>query len=184
MSNYRYDTRTEAEFARAIKRATDIEQWLMYDVWLPEMQHRGYSLTAEDNGVDNSGTLLKKVNSNADFIVKLAGAKGLIEVKTNPHFAKCTWKVEALKACIEQDASILLFFWIETKRDDFKTATKLADVKWTIINPDIIKRWLEIYDHKIYYGFNGNKMSIQFSAKDYPAWFKVYGLTFFGGEDD
>ncbi len=183
-STYRRDTRTQAEFERAIKRASQIEQWLMKDVWLPEMKARGFDIGAEDNGTDNSGSFQTKVNSKPDFKINLEGLEGLIEVKTNPHFAKCTWKVESLNACIQHNATILLFFNIATKSDNFKKDTSLPQVKWTLIVPSIIKRWLEIYDSKIYYGFNGNKLSIQFPQQDYPGWFKIYGLINFGGEDD
>jgi hypothetical protein len=183
-SSYRRDTRTQEEFEHAIKRASDIEQWLMRDVWIPELRSRKYDISAEDNGCDNSGAFQTRVNSKPDFKVTLDGLDGLIEIKTNPHFAKCTWKVESLKAYLQHNATILLFFNIATKSDKFKLDTNLADVKWTLIVPSIIERWLSIYDHKIYYGYNGNKLSIQFPKQDYPGWFKVYGLTEFGGVDD
>ena len=182
--SYRLDYRTQAEFEATIRRATALEQWLA-EVWRLDLVATGYDAKLVPNGVDNSGKFVKKASSAPDFKVSLQRKRDghktsfLAEIKSNPGFSKSTFKIEALQACIDHDATMVLFFNVDTRTEDFKTNTKLEGVRYAYLSPCLLSQLLDAYKTQSYgRNFNGGKPSIQILEKDYSKWFAVYPLTY------
>ncbi len=182
MSNHRFDHRTKEEFAATIKRLSALESWLC-ELWIADMDLRGNKVKVVNYGADNSGRYLEKANDKPDYHAtvkrKLDGYSysTLVEFKSNPAFSKCTFKIDALKSCLKHDASIVLFFNVDTKTEQFRTNTDLNNVKYCIVAPCVVEQWLDRYAVKSYgINFNGGKPSIQFFEKDYEQWFEVREL--------
>ena len=109
---YRMDVRTLDEFETDIKQFTLKEfYWgiaLRYDFC-----ERGMTCQVEEHGVDNTGKLIPgrlpnyKVDKKYHFAADVPPA--YIEIKTIPEWSPWfTFKVSALRGCIEQDAQIVV----------------------------------------------------------------------------
>lgn len=106
-----------------------------------------------DNGVDNSGCVLhgNLENNNVDYIFVFThngqNKKQKVEIKTIPEYCKnfMTFKVCSLKACVEQNAYML----VPMKE------------KFYLYLPNCCRLLLENYPHKIYEKFSSNDLAIR-----------------------
>lgn len=184
--NRRFDHRDKETFSKDIKRATLIENWLM-SLWSDDMSLRGYPIEYVPYAEGRDGKYLAKASSKSDYLVTLAGKEShssptLLEVKTHPYGSRSgfsTFKVDALTAALKERATILLFFSISTRSDDFKALTDLGAVEWTLILPEVIEAWFSEYEpQKFGYGTFGNKDCIRILREDYDRWITIEKLLF------
>jgi hypothetical protein len=142
----RKDKRTVEEFASDIELFTAKEK-----KWANIFNdHFGKKFTIIENGVDNEGKLIKDnlKNNNVDKIFVFKKDKILkVEIKTIPEHLNrfMTFKASSLKACIEQNAIIMV-----PKRYIFYILLKKS-----------IKFLYEKFDHKIYENFSSNDLAIR-----------------------
>ncbi len=126
---HRQDGRTKKQFMKDIREYTRKEK-LWAEIFKLELEYNNNRVTFEDNGVDNSGKLVKKACSKPDYTFHINNKKRLIEIKTynfdSPQFTQkfLTYKVSSLKAC--QQAYIL------TVNKDW----------YLIFNPELITEYL------------------------------------------
>lgn len=179
----RKDYRTNQQFEQDIYFSTKIEGFLWKTFCERVLKNNTY--ITENYGVDNSGKVVAKSSSNADYRLKLTIDNTLydllLEIKFGPNSNKLTFKVQDLKAYITQNANILLFYntgKVNLKKPqnyNIEEHIKLIEnnlkyIKYTILSPDILQTILDTYVHeKIYY--MGNKLSIIVPAIDYSKLF-------------
>jgi hypothetical protein len=116
--NHRRDIRTVDEFKQDLLYASRAEREIIQRFGLFYWQVTGMRLDIRDNGIDNSGKLLNKVDSRADFLIN---GEHLMEVKYNkkhlPYFHLKEWQ---LNSYIKQQCHIL---WVNNweGRPEFTT---------------------------------------------------------------
>lgn len=119
MKNYRFDSRSEAEFKEDIKHCSKVEQELMQK-YVDYLNLSGDGVyTFANNGVDNSGEYIKdnkKVSSEPDFILyKDGGRPYKMEVKhCNPERDVFHLKVNHVTSCIMKKAYIINWMGVAT----------------------------------------------------------------------
>lgn len=167
-NNYRFDNRSKDEFKTDIKRATKIENWLI-DLWVREMTLRGHDVKYFDNGVDNSGEFVDNPNSSSDYKIKFNGKTEFVEVKTSPigNDKKSSFKVDSLKACLRNHASMLVFYNIATRSNEFIKDTDLYNVYWYKIDQFTQRHLLDIYKPQSIKHIMGGKQIIVVPHYDY-----------------
>lgn len=175
--DYRFDSRTQEQFANDIKRSSTIESWLM-ELFAGEKRYSGIDFKYRDFGCDNSGEYLTKYNSRPDYIVEEAGLTYFVEVKQNPQFKYSTFKVSALNSCLKWGSHILLFHGVNTKSAKIED-TDFSKVRWSIFGPDVVGRLLEL-PAKEYFGINGGRPSVQILYKQYDDYFSLQTLKHLG----
>lgn len=116
MKSYRYDNRSESEFARHISECHKIERTLMkyYVNYLNRNKRKDTKYSFKDNGCDNTGNLIKndkKVTTDADFLLL---REGMPDRKIDIKFSKKDGtafhlKVNQLKQYIKNDVCIICF---------------------------------------------------------------------------
>lgn len=125
---YRLDHRTVEQFEKDIKECSNIERQIIDNYAHMFFKKHGYFPNIENNGVDNSGNLIKRrVNSNADFLVD----GELIEVKfSKKDQKKFHFKTSQLRSYIKQGASILFINGYETDSPRYTTFDTQVQEKW------------------------------------------------------
>lgn len=124
--DYRRDNRSIEEFAADILHGHKVEREIIdrYVEWVERT--KGIVLDVQDNGIDNSGKLLDKASSDADY--KINGHP--VEVKfNNRHLNVFHLKVGQLKSYIRQGATILWVNGWETDKPVFTIVTTKDLVK-------------------------------------------------------
>lgn len=139
--DFRRDVRSTEQFQKDVKDATYRERLLMQD-WIDEMDKRGFTVTAEDNGIDNSGEFTECSDCRPDYKVTCGKRTVLFEVKQNVYSHKQTFKVYDLEQYIKMDARILLFYGIGPDAEIFKES------RWTIIKPEAMQKMLNELPHE------------------------------------
>jgi hypothetical protein len=165
---YRMDNRSVEQFAEAIEKATKVERNIIERYVQQFEQRQGVKLKVEDNGCDNTGSLLssRKVNTKADFLVD-----GIpFEVKFNNELmSKFRFKAEQLESYLKQGAKVLWVNGYLTKSPMF-TIMEREDLEWIKLECALIpfipwggKRCYELYsddfDWTIQEGGNDGKGS-------------------------
>lgn len=108
--NYRKDVRSTEQFIADIDYATRRERILL-EHWINIQQKKGFDVSYEDTGVDNTGKFIEEGTNNfPDYKITLKGESFLAEVKANEYAHRNTFKVADLKTYIENDAKIFLFY--------------------------------------------------------------------------
>jgi len=178
--SYRKDVRTDAEFKRDINSRSKKEKFLV-DVFTKELEFRGSTVEMIDNGVDNSGKVIKgNTTTAADYLATIDGEKVELEVKNSPVEHKCTFKVFLLEKYVEAGASILLFYNTGNINYDV-TKMDYGKARWAIVSTESIAKMLE--DKKdVYYSEPkfGNKICLRIYKKEYDTYFDSESLTYYG----
>lgn len=119
---YRADNRSVDQFAKDIEHGHKVERELVERYAKYVERKHGQKLAIEDNGVDNSGKLLDKASTKADFL--LGGMP--LEVKFNNRMLRhFHLKVDQLESYIRQKAHIL---WVNGYEAD--------QMEFTIVSPE------------------------------------------------
>lgn len=143
--NYRYDTRSEEQFARDIKDRT-LEERRLFMLWAVQQELKtGKVVKYKDNGCGKDGRLLadSEVTTAADFSVE---GIGLVEVK----FAKPLLtrqfhlKVNQVKAYNKQNVTILMV-----------NGSGEMVPEYTMIKPEALSRIMETSKVVPWQGFGG-----------------------------
>ena len=174
--NYRRDKRTRKKFLDDIQKRTFKEKFLI-ELFVQEAIHRGWSISIEDYGIDNTGAYVEKSSCQPDYKIVLNGKPGLYEIKSSPVSHKCTFKKYNLQKYIEINANILLFFgtgFIERRPEDID----YENTRWAIITPKKIKLMLKNKKSYIEPMF-GNKPCIKIFDREYKEYFEQNPLLFF-----
>lgn len=162
--NFRYDKRSETQFAKDIKEATRIERKLMesYIDWLNRKKDASYAFI--DNGIDNSGAFIassKKVTCDADFLLTHAGKRDKkIDIKfCREEKDKFHLKQYQVNRYVENDVCVVNFMGIETKNSRF-----------CILPPKELMFWLENAEKVLMW----NKLSLRIPTdSERLKWYKV-----------
>lgn len=171
----RKDYRSDDQFKKEIKERTLKEKFLV-DIFVKECEHRGWSASYKDNGVDNTGEILDKATADADYLITINGKEELYEIKNSPVAHKCTFKVSNLKQYIKQKANILLFYNTGNINSDY-SKINYKETRWAIIKPNEIRSML--HDHEPYREYKfGNKICIKVVEDDYYKYFESEKLTY------
>lgn len=170
----RKDTRTLKQFAKDIKKFTTRER-LLVELFANEYRHRGHNVIILDNGVDNTGKLVQKSNSNADYELIIDGVPGLYEIKCGPVPYKATFKAHDLEAYVKQGANMLLFLGTgyNTKK------INMDETVWCIVTPQTMQRMLDentIYKEKAF----GGKPCVQVMQGHFKKYFQFERLEHVG----
>ena len=169
--DYRKDKRTKKQFKKDIKHHTTKEACLI-EIFQKEVEDLGHKIEVADNGVDNSGDLVKISSCNADYLCIIDGVAGLYEVKCSPVKNKCTFKVYNLEQYVKQNSNILLFYGMG--KDPCNTVPNEA--MWAVISPSKIKQMLQ--DKKPYKEkFFGYKPCIRIYSEDFDKYFESHEVT-------
>jgi hypothetical protein len=164
---YRKDNRSTKKFKKDIENRTSKEKFLV-EYFIDRMEVMGYDITVINNGIDNTGKMLKKVSSRADYRIIINGVEGLYDIKCGPVKSKCIFKTHNLKQYVKNNASILLFYntgFIDKPPHPIKDEAKCA-----IIRPKKIQKMLN--DHKSYREFTfGNKECIKILEKNFNKYY-------------
>lgn len=164
---YRQDKRSPEKFKKDIKNRTSKERFLV-QFFKKRMEALGHTVTVIDNGVDNTGKVLKKVSSDADYRIIIDGKEGLYDIKCGPVKSKCTYKTHNLKKYVKNNTSILLFYntgFIDKPPHNIK-----AEARCATISPANIQKMLD--DHKPYCEPKfGNKECIKILEKNYGKYY-------------
>jgi hypothetical protein len=193
MSSYhrRFDGRSVDKFTEDIKFGTDMETFWM-QIWVKEMKlwPEFELLSVGDYGTDNSGGLVAKPTSNADYYIKYRRHTEFyehpLEVKWAPTSGKATFKIKDLHAYIKQNSAILLIF--NTHKDTLKQVAKtsiythqdrilgyLPYIKWAMIHPEGIRRILNDHTHEPI-PYMGHKMGLIVDPVDFHKYMVVREL--------
>jgi len=134
--NRRRDVRTEDQFKKDIKEATERERRLL-KLWIKEMEYLGHKIVATNNGVDNSGEFVEFSNNDPDYNIIIDDSPScLYEIKQNPFDHRNSFKVYDLQSYIKVNAKILLFYGTS------KTGGLTDKTRWAIIEPEAMQRML------------------------------------------
>ena len=181
--NYRKDYRTDEEFKRDIKSRSKKEKFLI-EVYSRECKHRGTPITYKDNGVDNSGKVIKgKTDCRADFVVTAedTGIVFPIDVKNSPVAHRCTFKVYNLEKYVENLTYILLFY--NTGDINYDLSKMNYDTaRFALLSPTSIsillnnKKDLQYSEPKF-----GGKICVKIFDKEYDTYFESHELTYHKG---
>lgn len=181
MSDFRYDFRSKDDFIRDIKRSTLIERWLL-DLYINHMRSHNIIITYENTGTDNSGEYTNKATYAPDYNLTFTTGRAiynvLTEIKTSPigNDKRSTFKTASLEATIKNQVSLLIFYNIATKSENFKEDTDLTKVLATWVSPESQAAWLKEYPSKSRGRLMGGKPCIEIPAKDYSRWFNFFPL--------
>ncbi len=171
----RRDTRTPKKFAVDMARRT-LKEGFLVRLYAKEMEYKGSTVDIYDNGVDNSGAVIKGRGSTAaDFRLVIDGKEGLYEIKCGPVITKATFKVHCLKSYVKQKAKILLFLgggYI----DKDPTSINYDKVRWAIIQPKKIQAMLDDHEHYNEFMFGG-KSCVQIAQPNFHKYFRLKRLT-------
>lgn len=180
----RKDYRSDEQFAQDIMFSTKIEGFL-WKIFCKRIL-KDYNYISEDYGTDNSGKIVQKSSSKADYRLKISinniDYDLLLEIKFGTNSSKITFKVRDLQAYIKQKANILLFY--NTGPEDLKKPknynltehyTKIINnihyIKYALLSGDTMEKMLDSYPHnKVYY--MGNKLSIIIPSSDFSKFFE------------
>jgi hypothetical protein len=146
------------------------------------MKHRGHKIDVRDNGVDNSGKVVKgKASCDADYAATIDGDDVELEVKNSYVGHKCTFKVYNLQKYVEAGASILLFY--DTGNINYDLSNMNYDsARWAIISPESIAKMLEDKKEEYYSEFKfGGKICLRIYDKEYENYFESEELTYHRG---
>ena len=171
--DFRRDVRSTEQFQKDVKDATFRERLLVND-WIDEMAKRGFKVTAEDNGIDNSGELVEQSDCRPDYKVTCGKKSALFEVKQNVYSHKQTFKVYDLQQYIKMGAKILLFYGIGTN------AEITSDSRWAIIKPEAMQRMLAELPHEDGGAKWGNKTVVILYKEKYPDYFQSESFRIYG----
>lgn len=159
---YRKDSRSEKQFAKDIKECSTIENRLI-NAYINDLSNRkGKKYSYRDNGVDNTGELIKddkKVTTDADFvIITPEGKEYLAELKfSKPDTNRFHIKINQLISYEKQNACLVMFMGIETD-----------NCRYTIILPQDIPNILKTaYRTNLWY-----KPVVRLFNKDFT-WYPV-----------
>jgi len=143
------------------------------------MKHRGHEVKVLDNGIDNSGQVIRgNTTCAADYLVTVDGKEMELEVKNSYVGFKCTFKVYNLEKYVESCASILLFY--DTGNINYNLSNMDYDTaRWAIITPEKIAQMLED-KQELYYNEAkfGGKLCLQITEDEYDKYFTPEELTY------
>jgi hypothetical protein len=151
-------------------------------IFKKEMKFRGHTITAVDNGVDNSGKVVKgKTSCAADFAVELDGTPMLLEVENSFVSHKCTFKVYHLQQYVKAGACILLFYNTGNINYDL-SKMEYDEALWAIIDPEMIAKMLEdkkdeYYNEPLF----GGKTCLRILEHEYEQYFTANKVTYHRG---
>ena len=169
--DYRRDYRTVEQFAKDIKCHTKKEKFLL-GLFSIQLNKRGICHQITNNGIDNTGELVKYSNCAPDyriaFYLDVGYVTGLYEIKNSPVTTKWTFKTHHLKQYIEQDANILLF-WGTGRIYKDNNELDIKNTRYGIISPLCISTMLNTYTPYKEYSF-GNRICIQIPEQDFNKW--------------
>lgn len=155
---FRKDIRTDKQFEKDIAECTAIEQVLMqkYVDWLNSKLKDNNLYFFEDNGVDNSGNLIrddKKVSTKADFLLKREGKPNRkIEIKfARKDIDSFHLKTYQLEKYILTDTCIVNF-----------TNSDSDTPKFCILTPKTMSDYLKSGERVVFW----QKPCVRFSVKD------------------
>lgn len=156
---FRRDGRPLPVFEKYIYVNTKREN-LWAEILKVNLEEKGCKVIVIDNGIDGTGKIVKKSSkdlSKVDKIYVINGKRIPVEIKTcdrNKDFCEdvkeceldyITIKVNSLRACIEQEAIMII-----------------CDRKWRmILRPPIIEKLLEDFTPGIYHNFAKNTLCIR-----------------------
>lgn len=176
-TNYRKDTRTQEQFEQNIKLGTAKEKFLV-KLFQKECEYLGYKCIIVDNGVDNSGAIVKRSNCQPDYKLTINTGvlkfTNLYEIKNSPVSTKWTFKCYDLKQYVNYNANILIFWgtgYIEKEPEKIDK----VNTRWGILETNCIIKMLDTYKPYIEYKF-GNKECIQIPSKDFSKWLYIHKL--------
>ncbi len=182
---YRRDVRTDKEFKDDIKHTTKKEKFLV-EVYRRELKHRGIIITVSDNGIDNTGKVIKgNVDCRGDFTIENEnGDSWIAEIKNSPVATKCTFKVASLQAYVRDSTSILLFMNTGNINKDL-SKMDYDDTRWATVTPTSIALMLENKKDDYYneYMFGG-KECLKILKAEYDAYFITEELTYHKGRSN
>ena len=157
--NHRKDSRTDEEFASDIKRA-HIKEGIYGEAYRIQLEFEtGESVTYVPYGCDPTGDVIKgRVNDVADALYIINTEEKLVEIKTCPEslYKFFTFKVSALKKCLKHGVDLIV-----CKKNEF----------WVCSSSAYIKEMIEFLEHKIYYGFSPNDMSVRLTKDQIDYYF-------------
>lgn len=180
----RKDYRSHEQFAQDIMFTTKIETFL-WKIFCKRIL-KDYDFVSEDYGTDNSGKIVTRSSSKADYRLKITidniKYDLLLEIKFGTNSSKLTFKIQDLESYIKQNANILLFY--NTGPEDLKKPkdynltehynkiiNNINHIKYALLSGEIMKKMLESYPHeKVYY--MGNKLSIIVPSSDFSKFFE------------
>jgi len=148
-TNSRKDKRTNKQFASDIKSYTKKEA-IWANILKTELTERGHKVEYIDNGIDNSGKVIKNTSNqvtNADFLFKIDKQDYLFEIKTcdqNKDFydlSYITYKRSSLRSSLEQNSRII-------------TVDRLW---WMVMRTEVIKRIIDNFKSENYSNFASGK---------------------------
>lgn len=171
--DYRKDGRTEEEFAADIKRRSIKEKFLI-NLFEKELAFRGKPVIISDNGIDNSGELMKgKITACPDYLIEYPPFSFMLDVKNSYVSTKCTFKVSNLRHYVKNRAGILLFYGTG-KLDQDPTQINYETTRWAIITPEKIGEMLLLkhYHERAF----GNKICVQIKNQDFWKFFLSHRL--------
>jgi len=147
------------EFAKDIEDSTKRE-----NVWAKiiqaELIEKGYKVELKDNGVDNTGKLIKKSNKNMsklDNILVINGTEVPMDIKTNDRgmdydkISCMTIKLTSMREAIAVDGRLIV-----VDRD-----------YWIIFRKDVLRRMIEEIQPAVYYEFSPNDLCIRIYNKSF-----------------
>jgi len=178
---HRRDYRSDAEFQRDISSRSKKEKFLI-QTFKKEMKYRGHAIEVRDNGVDNSGKVIRgNTTCAADYAAIIDGDDKLLEVKNSFVGHKCTFKVYNLQKYVEAGASILLFY--NTGNINYNIGNMDYDeARWAIISPEAIARMLEDKKEDYYAEPKfGGKTCLRITDEEYGTYFESEELTYHRG---
>lgn len=172
---YRKDNRTAKQFAEDIRKHTKKEQFLIR-IFQEEMKHRGTPIRISDNGVDNSGKVIKgKVTACADYKIKFKGNDSiLVDVKNSPIHNKMTFKVHNLKKYIRDGVYMLVFYNTGRLKENPEHMSDHSN--WCIITPKAMEDMLKFCEVQKVKAF-GNKDCVIIEEEIFSAFFKEERFT-------
>ena len=151
--DHRRDNRSIEQFSKDIKDGHDLEESISQALAIQIAHNTKKPVKVFKNGVDADGGLLYDLtNHNVDRIFMIDNQPHAVEIKTAPHNKFFTFKVSSLMACVDQDASIVLYI----KNKSF----------YYNIWQDSIRKLLEL-PHEIYEAFSPNDKAVRISREEF-----------------
>jgi hypothetical protein len=168
---YRKDFRSDKEFARDIKNRSKKEQFLI-QTWKKEMEARYFKVEIKDNGVDNTGKVIKgRVSADADYLVSIAGdAFFKMDVKNSYVGYKWTFKISNLRNYVKNDVTILIFYDTGNINKNLGNMD-YSSAKWGYISPENIQKMLDDKKDSYYTEIKfGGKLCLQITEDEFETY--------------
>jgi len=163
--SHRKDSRTDKQFASDIKKA-HIKEGIYGEAYRLQLEFEtGQDVIYTPYGCDPTGDVIHgHINDIADALYSIGEEEKLVEIKTCPEslYKFFTFKVSALRKCLKHNADLIV-----CKTGEF----------WVCSNPDYIKEMVDFLEHKIYYAFSPNDISVRLTKDLIDYYFNYFEWT-------